>query len=88
MEDLISERLTMGRRIQQLRKRLEMTQKIFGETYGIPLANLRQYEIGRTMPPPAVRAYISVIEQMPQVVERALVKIGGLVDKRTKGIQS
>lgn len=51
-----------GRRIRRLRHRLRLSQSEFAESYGIPLANIRQYEIGRTMPPPAVRAYLAVIE--------------------------
>jgi putative transcriptional regulator len=62
------ERALMGRRIRRLRQRLGMTQEVFARTYGIPLANIRQYEIGRTMPPPAVRAYLKVIAAEPERV--------------------
>jgi putative transcriptional regulator len=62
------ERGLMGRRIRRLRQRLGMTQEVFARTYGIPLANIRQYEIGWTMPPPAVRAYLKVIEAEPERV--------------------
>jgi putative transcriptional regulator len=62
------ERGWMGRRIRRLRQRLGMTQEVFARTYGIPLANIRQYEIGRTMPPPAVRAYLKVIAAEPERV--------------------
>ena len=60
------EKALQGRRIRKLRQRLSLSQSEFADTYGIPLANLRQYEIGRTMPPPAVRAYLAVIEQGPE----------------------
>ncbi len=60
------EKALQGRRIRKLRQRLGLSQSEFADTYGIPLANLRQYEIGRTMPPPAVRAYLAVIEQEPE----------------------
>lgn len=66
------ERAHMGRRIRRLRHRLEMSQEQFARTYGIPLANLRQYEIARHMPPPAVRAYLKVIEAEPEVVRKAV----------------
>jgi putative transcriptional regulator len=49
------ERAHMWRRTRRLRHRLGMSQEAFARTYGIPLANIRQYEIGRHMPPPAVR---------------------------------
>jgi putative transcriptional regulator len=65
----------MGRRIRKLRNRLGLSQEAFAKTYGIPLANIRLCEIGRHMPPPAVRAYLKVIEAEPEVVAKA---VGGL----------
>jgi putative transcriptional regulator len=55
-----------------LRNRLKMSQAEFALAYRIPLANLRQYEIGRHMPPPAVRAYLKVIAAEPEVTARAV----------------
>jgi putative transcriptional regulator len=66
------ERGLMGRRIRRLRNKLAMSQEAFAAAYGIPLANIRQYEIGRHMPPPAVRAYLKVIEAEPEAVARAV----------------
>lgn len=66
------ERAHVGRRFRILRHKLGMTQEEFAKAYGIPLANLRQYEIARHMPPPAVRAYLKVIEAEPEVVRRAV----------------
>ena len=66
------ERGQRGRRIRMLRGRLGLSQEGFARTYGIPLANIRQYEIGRHMPPPAVRAYLKVIEAEPERTARAL----------------
>jgi putative transcriptional regulator len=62
----------MGRRIRKLRHRLGLSQAGFARRYGIPVANIRQYEIGRIMPPPAVRAYLSVIAQEPEMAAEAL----------------
>ena len=62
----------MGRRIRQLRNTLGLTQDQFASRFGIPLANIRQYEIGRTMPPPAVQAYLKVIEAEPDRTAEAL----------------
>ena len=62
----------MGRSIRQLRNRLGMSQTEFAATYGIPAASIRQYEIGRYMPPPATRAYLKVIEAEPEVARRAV----------------
>ncbi len=65
------ERGLMGRRIRRLRNRLGLSQERFATTYGIPLANIR-HKIGRHMPPPAVRAYLTVIEAEPEVAARAV----------------
>src|SRR5688500_5475755 len=68
------ERGLMGRRIRMLRNRLALSQEQFATTYGIPLANIRQYEIGRHMPPPAVRAYLDVIDAEPERTAQAIAK--------------
>lgn len=65
-------RARMGRRFRILRHKLGLTQEQFAETYGIPLASLRQYEMARYMPPPATRAYLKVIEAEPEVVRRVM----------------
>lgn len=66
------ERGLMGRRVRKLRNRLGMTQKEFADVFGIPANCIRQYEIGRHMPPPAVRAYLKVIEAEPEMVRRVM----------------
>lgn len=66
------ERGLMGRQIRMLRNKLGLSQDQFATRYGIPVANIRQYEIGRTMPPPAVQAYLKVIEAEPVRAAKAL----------------
>ncbi|MFM8542634.1 MAG: helix-turn-helix domain-containing protein [Chakrabartia sp.] len=66
------ERALMGRRIRKLRNSLGLSQAQFAARYSIPLANIRQYEIGRTLPPLAVRAYFPLIEAEPQHVAEVL----------------
>lgn len=66
------ERGLMGRRIRMLRNRLGLTQEEFAAAFGIRLASIKQYEIGRHMPPPAVLAYLKVIEAEPDMVRRAV----------------
>jgi len=66
------ERAQMGRRIRSLRNRLGLTQAEFASRYGIPLANIRQYEIGRTLPPPAVQSFLRVIAAEPERTAAAL----------------
>lgn len=66
------ERGLAGRRIRRLRHRLRLSQSAFATRYGIPVANLRQYEIGRVLPPAAVRAYLDVIAEEPDMTAEAL----------------
>ena len=66
------ERAHMGRRFRILRFRLGLSQQDFATAYGIPVANLRQYEMARHMPPPAVRSYLKVIEAEPEMVRRVM----------------
>ncbi len=66
------ERGLMGRRIRQLRHRLGLSQTEFAKRYGIPVANIRQYEIGRNMPPPAVQSFLKVIAAEPERTAAAL----------------
>lgn len=66
------ERAHMGRRIRKLRNRLGMSQEEFAKAFGISASSIRQYEIGRHMPPPAVRAYLKVIDAEPEVVRKAV----------------
>lgn len=62
----------MGNRLRDLRRNLEMSQTQFSRAFGVPLANLRQYELGRHMPPPTVRAYFKVIAAEPDLVQRVI----------------
>ena len=66
------ERGLMGRRVRKLRNRLGMSQQEFADAFGIPASSIRQYEIGRHMPPPAVRAYLKVIEAEPDIARRVI----------------
>ena len=66
------ERGLMGRRVRKLRNRLGMSQQEFADAFGIPASSIRQYEIGRHMPPPAVRAYLKVIEAEPDMARRVI----------------
>ncbi|MCL4671806.1 MAG: helix-turn-helix domain-containing protein [Sphingomonadaceae bacterium] len=68
----VLKRAHMGRFVRTLRHRLGLSQAEFAERYGIPVANIRQYEIGRTMPPPAVRSYLKVISAEPDRTAQAL----------------
>jgi putative transcriptional regulator len=73
------ERAHIGRRFRILRHRLGLDQAQFSAAYGIPLANLRQYELARHMPPPAVRAYLTVIEAEPEMVRKVMAQAAGVL---------
>src|SRR3546814_11608723 len=75
------ERGLMGRRIRMLRNRLGMSQDEFARAYGIPVTSTRQYEIGRHMPPPAVRAYPKVIAAAPELAKDRKRVVSGKVCK-------
>jgi len=64
------ERALMGRNIRKLRHALGLSRTEFADRYGIPVANIRQYEIGRTMQPPAVQANLKVIAAEPEHLRR------------------
>jgi putative transcriptional regulator len=66
------ERALFGRELRRLRRTLGLTQAEFAERYQIPLANIRQYEIGRISPPRAVRSYLKVIAAEPVRAAAAL----------------
>ena len=65
-------RAVSARRLRTRRARLGLSQTAFARRYGIPVANLRQYEIGRVLPPRAVQAYLKVIEAEPERTAKAL----------------
>ena len=67
------ERARMGRRLRRLRTTLGLSQTAFAERYGIPVANIRQYEIGCIMPPPAAQSFLRVIAAEPERAAAALV---------------
>ena len=58
--------------VTAIRKKTGMTQVDFAETYGISLSNLKKWETRKTKPRGAVKAYLTVIEQKPNVVKNAL----------------
>ncbi|WP_207458482.1 helix-turn-helix domain-containing protein [Azospirillum sp. SYSU D00513] len=61
-----------GRRVRLVRERLALSQKAFAEQFRLPVASLREWEQGRRVPDAATKAYLTVIEQEPDAVLRAL----------------
>lgn len=67
-------RIAAARRIQRIRARTGLSQTQFADQYRINVARLRDLEQGRSRPDSAMLAYLSVIEQEPELVKRALAR--------------
>ncbi|MFZ1431058.1 MAG: helix-turn-helix domain-containing protein [Geminicoccaceae bacterium] len=66
------ERIAMARSIKKLRAALSLSQEAFAARYGIPVATLRQWELGRRLPDRAALSYLRVIASLPDAVAAAL----------------
>jgi putative transcriptional regulator len=49
-----------------------MTQTVFADALGVPVATLRNWEQGRTQPDPAALALLRIVEREPEAAFRAL----------------
>jgi putative transcriptional regulator len=58
--------------VARIRRRLRMSQEAFALRYGFSVKNIRNWEQGIRQPEGAARAYLTVIERAPKMVERAL----------------
>lgn len=58
-------------RIRTIRKKVAKSAKEFEARFGIPAATISNWEQGRRSPDPASRLLLKVIEQAPEVVEKA-----------------
>jgi putative transcriptional regulator len=58
--------------ITAIRSRLGMTQTVFADALGVPVATLRNWEQGRTQPEPAALALLRIVEREPEAAFRAL----------------
>jgi len=60
--------------VRALRRRMKLSQTQFAARYGFSAARIRDWEQGRSKPDGAVRAYLMVIRNEPEAVERALAR--------------
>lgn len=60
---------------QVVRKKLGMTQTQFAELLGVPVATLRNWEQGRYLLEPAVRALLRLIYREPEAALRGLRRV-------------
>lgn len=57
---------------QDVRRKLGLTQEAFAAALQIPLATLRNWEQGRTMPDPAARSLLRAVARDPKAVFAAI----------------
>jgi putative transcriptional regulator len=58
--------------VKAIRAKSGLSQSDFARRFGFNVRTLQEWELGRTEPPSAVRAYLIVIDRFPETVERAL----------------
>ena len=70
---VFSVKMRSGDDLKRLRSdRLKMTQKEFALQFGIPIRTLQKWEQGEREPEGPARAYLTVIERIPEAVIAAL----------------
>ena len=63
--------------VRAIRVGLKMTQPAFAQTFGVPLATLRDWEQGRNKPDAAAKTLLRVITHRPDAVRDALAEATG-----------
>jgi putative transcriptional regulator len=58
--------------VKSIRNRMGLSQASFSARFGLSLHTLRNWEQGKRTPDPAARAYLKVIEKVPDVVIEVL----------------
>jgi putative transcriptional regulator len=58
--------------VRAIRRKLNMSQQVFAETYRIPLPTLKNWEQGRRHPDAPAAAYLLAISRLPAEVGAAL----------------
>lgn len=58
--------------VKAIRAKLGLSQSEFARRYGFSVRTLQDWELGRSKPPSAARAYLIVIGRYPDTVEEAL----------------
>ena len=59
--------------VRRIRKKLNMSQAVFADYFGVNLRTIQDWEQGRRVPTGASRNFLFVIDQEPDAVRRALV---------------
>jgi DNA-binding transcriptional regulator YiaG len=58
--------------VKALRARLDLSQSEFASRFGFSVRTLQDWELGRTQPAGPARAYLTVIDRLPDAVSAAL----------------
>lgn len=58
--------------IKKVRKNLNMTQKVFADTYGFGLETVRKWEQGINSPDRSVISYLLCIQKAPKVISKLI----------------
>ena len=58
--------------VKAIRAKSGLSQSQFARRFGFSIRTLQDWELGRSQPPSAVRAYLTVIDRFPETVEKAL----------------
>jgi putative transcriptional regulator len=61
--------------VKAIRRRLELSQEAFASEFAFSLAQIRDWEQGRTRPLEANRAYLLLIDHQPEIIRRALAEV-------------
>jgi putative transcriptional regulator len=61
--------------VKAIRRRLELSQEAFASEFSFSIAQIRDWEQGRTRPLEANRAYLLLIDHQPNVIRRALAEV-------------
>jgi putative transcriptional regulator len=58
--------------VRAIREQMGLSQSAFANRFGLSIYSLRNWEQGKRQPDPAARAYLKVIEKVPEVVSKVL----------------
>jgi putative transcriptional regulator len=58
--------------VKSIRNRMKLSQVDFAKRFGLSVHTLRNWEQGKRQPDPAARAYLKVIEKIPDIVSKVL----------------
>jgi DNA-binding transcriptional regulator YiaG/mRNA-degrading endonuclease RelE of RelBE toxin-antitoxin system len=61
--------------VKAIRRRLELSQEAFASEFSFSIAQIRDWEQGRTRPLEANRAYLLLIDRRPDVIRRTLAEV-------------